>query len=452
MAAAAQDRPGDFAVRLPIVTSAAAPYYRATIPLRAYLASAHGDLRDLRVFNAAGQTVPHAFLTTSASTEEHVQRQALRWFPLHASAADGVAEDDSGLKVVVTRAGNGTLVEVDSRRAPVRRAEGAIRGYVLDASRIADRQSVRALEINWDKGASDFQLVDVESSDDLRRWTPLATGVQLARLDFNGSRIENRRIDLPGFGDRYLRLIWRQPAQAPKLTEVLIEQSRLHFRSAPLAWSVPISTDAARGLKPGEYRFRIDHPLPLVRLRVVLPPGNQLLPVEILAPAHERRHWRHLASGVAYRITSKGREWSNTEIALSGIPMQEFVVRVDPRLSPAEPPRIAYALQPAQIVFLAGGEPPYSLAVGKAGAQDMALAVGTLVPGFGRPGSPEIADARIDDVATSALSSAAAPAAQPVQHEWKKIALWSVLILGVAGMAAMAWQLLRQMKQGDDPP
>lgn len=459
LTAAAQDKPGDFAVRLPIVTTTASPYYRATVPLQAYLSSARGDLRDMRVFNAAGQPAPYALLAASGSAEERTQRQTLRWFPLRAPTVAGAnaAGDDSALKVVVTQAGNGTLVEVDSRRATsaarAGSAETAVRGYVLDASQVADRQSTRALEIDWDKAGGDFQLIDVESSDDLRHWAPLATGVQLARLDFNGSRIENRRVELPGFRDRYLRLIWRQPAQAPVLTGAELEQSQSRFHGAPLAWSAPIAADAAEaGLKPGEYHFHFDRPLPLARLRIELPAGNQLLPVEILAPGRDRRFWRRLADGVAYRITSKGREWSNTEILLSGSPLQALVLRVDPRTNPTQPPSIAYALQPAQVVFLASGEAPYSLAVGNAEARDAALAAETLIPGFGHAGSPEIADARIDVAGTPAAAPAATtPVAAQTGYGWKKIALWSVLVLGVAGMAAMAWQLLRQMKQTGGP-
>ncbi len=458
--ALAQEKPENFSTRLRIVTEAAMPYYRLSVPLQAYLASAHGDLRDLRVFNAAGQPVPYALLAASGSTEQSVQRQKLRWFPLRAAAAGQHAntDDDSALSVVVKQAGDGTLVEINSKRgtstSPAAKPDAArVRGYVLDASRIADRLAVRALDLDWDKAGGDFQLLDLESSDDLQHWNSLATGVQLARLDYNGARIENRRIELHGFRDRYLRLIWREPAAAPMLVDVELEQSSSRYQSAPLAWSAPIAASAPDAdLKAGEYRFHLAQPLPVARLRLELPPGNQLLPLEVLSSGRERRQWHSLANTVAYRIKSKGHEWTNTEIPLSGYPLQDFVLRVDPRLNPLpQGPQLAFALQPAQIVFLASGEAPYTLATGNKDAKDASLAPATLVPGFGNPDSPEIANAGIE--AASSPPEPGTPAAVPApapERDWKKIALWSVLVLGVVGMAAMAWQLLRQMNKPGD--
>lgn len=452
--AQAGEGPEGFSTRLPILTTADMPYYRLSVPLQAYLASTHGDLRDLRIFDAAGRAVPHARLAAEGSAEQSVRRHGLRWFPLHASAS-GEAKADT-LNVVVKQGADGTLVEIGSRRgnAGKQRGEGEdapVRGYLLDASNVADRQAVSALELDWENTGGEFQLLDLESSDDLQHWRGLASGVQLARLDYNGARIENRRIDLHGFRDRYLRLIWREPARAPALTLAELEQSSSRYRSAPLVWSAPMAGAPGTDLKPGEYRFRLARPLPLVRLRVELAPGNQLLPLEVLAPGRERRHWRSLARGVVYRIESKGHEWSNSEIPLPGHPLQEFVLRIDPRLSPpAQGPRLAFALRPEQIVFLAGGKAPYTLAVGNKDARDAALDPATLVPGFGNPDSPEIANALIDETAIprapEAGASSAAPGRAP-ERDWKKVALWSVLLLGVLGMAAMAWQLLRQMKQ-----
>lgn len=451
--ARAGEGPDSFSTRLPIVTTAAMPYYRLSVPLQAYLASTHGDLRDLRIFDAAGQPVPHARLAVEGGTEQSVRRHGLQWFPLHASASRDARAD--ALNVVVRQGADGTLVEIDSRRgnAGKPRGEGEstpVRGYLLDAGKVADRQAVSALELDWENMGGDFQLLDLETSDDLQHWRSLASGVQLARLDYNGARIENRRIDLHGFRDRYLRLIWREPASAPKLTLAELELSSSRYRSAPLVWSAPMAGAPGADLKPGEYRFRLARPLPLARLRIELAPGNQLLPLEVLAPGRERRHWRSIGGSVVYRIENKGRAWSNNEISLPGYPLQEFVLRIDPRLSPpAQAPRLAFALRPEQIVFLAGGKAPYILAVGNQDARDVALDPATLVPGFGSPDSPEIAHATIDESALPRASEggvSSAAQSQAPERNWKKIALWSVLLLGVLGMAAMAWQLVRQMK------
>jgi hypothetical protein len=456
--AQAGETPDSYSTRLPILTTGAMPYYRLSMPLQAYLASARGDLRDLRIFDASGRPVPHARLAVDGNSEQSVQRDKLPWFPLRAAA--NRLDRGEALNVIVSQSADGTLVEIGSRRGNLEKPRedakaASLRGYLLDASKIADRRAVSALELDWEKTGNDFQLLDLESSDDLQRWHSLATGVQLARLDFNGARIENRRIDLPGFRDRYLRLIWREPANAPALTLAELEQSRSRYRAAPLVWSTPMAANATGSdLKPGEYRFHLARPLPLARLRIQLAPGNQLLPVEVLAPGRERHHWGSLVQTVVYRIQNNGREWSNDEILLPGYPLQEFVLRIDPRLSPpAQGLQLAFALRPEQIVFLAVGKAPYTLAVGNKDATDAALDPATLVPGFGNPDSPEIADATLDETVLQRASGATAslPAkSQEPEQDWKKMALWSVLVLGVLGMAAMAWQLAKQLKAGDE--
>lgn len=449
LAAFGQEKPAQFAARWPIETREAAPYYRLSVPLAVYLASAHGDLRDLRVFNATGQALPYSRLSIVGGNEESVQRQGLPWFPLPAAAK--ATHDEASLSVRIRQAADGTLVEIkeQSGSSGTRNETpetAARRGYVLDASQVKDREAVRALELDWDKAGGDFQLLDLEASDDLQHWRPLAREVQLARLDYQGARIERRRIDLSGFHERYLRLLWREPAQAPQLARVEIERCSSRYRAAPLVWSAPISASTA-GLKSGEYRFRLPQALPLASLRLELPPGNQLLPLEVRSAGQDHHGYR-LANTVVYRIASHGREWSNTEISLDGSPLQEFVLKIDPRLNPLpQGPRLAFALHPEQIVFLASGTAPYTLAIGQRDARDAALPPGTLVPGFGQPGSPEIVSAGL---VASAIPPASPDIVQnpviPAEQDWKKIALWAVLVLGVLGMAAMAWQLLRQMK------
>lgn len=441
--ALAQDKPEQFAKHFAIRTETAAAYYQLNLPLSAHLASANGDLRDARIFNAEGQAVPYAHLP--AGTEKQILRQPLRWFPINASAHTPTQED-SNLNLSLRQGPNGTLVEIRAQsRSPgkAKKPENLLRGYVLDASQIQERETIRALELNWGASESDFQLLDIESSDDLQHWRPLSSGVQLARLHYQGARIENRRILLPRFSDPYLRLIWREPRQAPILTNAELEQSSTHTLAPPLLWSEALTASESKDLKPGEYRVTLNPPLPLTRLRIDLPPGNQLLPIEIWVPARERSLWNYIGSSVVYRIKQSGHEWSNTEINLPGDPIKSFVLRIDPRLKQNQAPRLAYALASAQIAFLASGSPPYTLAVGHPDAKNSALPIATLLPGFGKPGSPLIQNAAVMESASPAASSNSPITPEP---NWSKIALWAVLLLGVIGMGGMAWSLIRDMR------
>lgn len=454
LSAMAADLPGQYATHMNIQLSGNEPFYRITVPLEVYLASARNDLQDLRVFDSTGRPLPYAILASSGSTEEEIRHTALRWFPLR-NHVDAQSGQDQQLRMVVRQEPDGTLVAIEGTRGPYTRPETQepVRGYVLDASQLRDRQGIRALTIDWNSQEGSFQLLDVEVSDNLQHWTTVASGVQLARLDYDGARIENRRIELSGLNARYLRLNWQEPAVAPELSSADIEQSTARYLPPPLAWSAPLAAapSGSEG-KPGEYRFHLPHPLPLTRLQLELPPGNQVLPIEVLEANRNRQGWNRITSTVAYQITSKGHEWHNKDIPLGGTLLQDFAIRIDPRLSPlAQEPRIRYAVQPTQVVFLASGAPPYTLATGNREATATALPVEALVPGFGQADSPKIAAAEVvvptqaPPVAESA--TAPKPTLATENSKTRKYLLWAILVFGVLAMGAMAWQLIRQMKQ-----
>lgn len=467
--AMAQDKPENFSARFAIQTPGNAPYYRLTLPIEAYQGSASGNLRDLRVFNAQGMAVPHTRLAIDGEMATQTQKTGLHWFPLYANTKSSTGNDtavpEQMLNVMVRQGKDGSLVEIHGNTpgptgsSPAGK-EGVIRGYLLDASRINSPESVRSLELDWSGAAENFQLVELEAGNDLQHWHTLRSDIQLARLEFGGQRIERRTIELNGLRDRYLRLIWREPATAPKLSGATIEQSATRWQAAPITWSAPLApTPSARELKPGEYAYKLPVAMPISRLRIELPAGNVLLPFEILQPSQDRRRWQSLQRGVVYRINNNGRDWSQNEITLSGNMIDEFVIRIDPRSNTlTQGPNLAYGLEPAQLIFLTSGQPPFTLAVGNRQAGDVALPPTTLIPGFGSGQTPDIGTATIQGSIKAApvAASVSAPAAAVPQPEapqnWKKIALWGVLIAGVLGMAIMAWQLIRQMPTQEKDP
>lgn len=474
---AAQNKPEEFSLAIPITTTSAAAFYRVTIPLAAYLHSAHSDLRDLRVFNAAGQAVPFARLANTGSNEKSTRHEALRWFPLYASATNNAG--NQSLSLVVRQSSDGTLVELNSRKRELsatrdaRVIRGVIKGYVLDASKLTGRENIRALDIDWSGGDNSFQLLDVEASADLQNWRTVRSGVQLARLEFQGARIERKRIDLSGLGglnglgnERYLRLLWREPGVAPQLTAASVEQITTRWQAAPPIWSDPVQAITSKpSAAPSEFAYLLPHALPITALRFQLPEGNVLLPIDILRPGRERQPAQLLTHSVLYRIESKGHQWAQNEVTLpayggnaaQNVALDSLLIRIDPRSgSSTQPLPLSFALNPDQLVFLASGKPPFTLVVGNRAAKDSALQASTLIPGFDNPQtSPqtfEIADATALAASepTAMQSSALESEDMFANAKGKTIALWSVLALGVLAMAAMAFHLIKQMKA--DPP
>lgn len=445
--AGAAESPQAFAWRAPLAVDASAPYQRFTLPQDAYLHAAQSDLRDLRVFNADGAPVPIARTRQAGSNEKTTHRRSLRWFPLTTPTTKDT--NDTGLSVRVRMSTDGTLVEVKSDGKSPAGTQEVRRGYVLDASHLEKRANIQALTLDW-RGATGFQLLDISASDNLQDWRSVRSGAQLARLDYNGERIERRSIELAGLPGRYLRLLWRDPAQAPELTAAEVEEATAFWRSPPTEWFEPQApVQSALKLQAGEFHYRLPLALPVSRIRLLLPLGNVLLPLEILQPERERRHWRRITRTVVYRIGGEGREWLRDEIALPGWPLSEFILRIDSRSNQTNAPQLQVGIEPEQLVFLAEGKPPYQLAVGNAKAVNVALPLTTLVPGLGSSNAPQIAEAKVLQASLPAASASQPGALQRASGEidWKKAALWGVLLAGVLAMGVMAWKLVQQINQ-----
>jgi hypothetical protein len=105
------------------------------------------------------------------------------------------------------------------------------------------------------------------------------------------------------------------------------------------------------------------------------------------------------------------------------------------------PPQIQVAVRASQLVFLQRGNPPYRLALGRAGVQSAALPLATLIPGYqpARLSKLGLAEVLLPEEKAAAQATPAAARA-----DWKRWGLWAVLLLGVGLLALMAVSLLRR--------
>lgn len=65
------------------------PWYRLELPLGVQLRASQADLRDVRVFNAAGEPQAYALARQQAQSTEQRNLSAVKWFPLYNSAQAG---------------------------------------------------------------------------------------------------------------------------------------------------------------------------------------------------------------------------------------------------------------------------------------------------------------------------------------------------------------------------
>lgn len=425
-APAAADKPADFASGLPLTLAANQPFHRVELPLAVH-AQARPDLADVRVFNAAGEAVPYAFTSNAAPAIASAPVPVPR-FPLRVA-------DSSGASALAVR------IEADGRLIALSRTATATTpaAWLLDLSAL--REPVIALQLDWAAPADGFSAqAHVEGSDDLDHWTMLGQG-PLVDLQYGGQRLQQKRIPLPATRFRYLRLTASTglPVLAAAAAEPLPAAAAM-----PERWlDIPGHADAAAGT----YVFDLGAHLVASRVQLRLPQANAVAPVEWQVRALQRDEWRSVARTTTYRLQRDGGEVISPPLEVGRQPGRYWRLRVDPRAGGlgAGTPVLHLAWTPTELVFLARGTPPFTLAFGDRDAHAVQLPLASLLPGY-RAGMEASLPLALPG-APHALGGHNAP---PAGHEdqpppdWKRWLLWGILLAGVGLLALMAHALLRK--------
>ena len=448
-AAAAAERPADFAYGMPLAVSGDDALYEVTLPAAVYRGVVRADMSDLRVFNAAGEVVPHALRPRRTAHVEAGESRVLTLFRLEGPAAAGI----DGLSISVRRGGDGTSSVNVTSTGPAAPGESLPLGYLADLS--ASDRALRALEFDWSAAPSFASKLRIEASDDLAGWRVVVSGAPLVNLEVGGQRLQQKRIEFPPRKAKYLRLSW---AATPGERAVLpvLDAARVEFTDrmteAPREWA---KKGEGKEGQSGEYLFDLGGRFPVDRVRFELPQPNTIAQVELLSRERADQPWRPVAHSALYRLRQGGGEVTSPEIGVGTNADRYWLLRVDQRgggLGSGRPVMHAGWI-PHQIVFAARGEPPFQLAYGSRQAKPAAYGIQTLIPGYRDDGAQTIRAAKAGAPKTISVAEAQAQAQTELGGEarradavdWKRWSLWAALGVGVLLLAFMAWRLTRQM-------
>jgi hypothetical protein len=434
----AQHAPEDFARGLRIEVAAADPVQALEIPREVYRVTTRADLADLRVFNGLGEELPHAVVQTSPPATRERQR-GVPVFPVH-GPADAPLD---GLIVEMLPSPAGTETRVITRSGPSQ--ERPLRAYLVDLRALDE--AAQGMLLFWPEDAADFVAqVHVETSDDLQRWTPWGREVTIAHLRYAQNTLRRDEIALPPRSNRYARLTWSGGTALPPLDSV-----RVTTGSPAL-----IDREWARleGTTTAAHHFSFDQEglLPVDRAAIELPQMNSLARVALESAPAPAGPWTDRFSGLAYRLMLDGQEVTADAVTLPVTSDRYWRVRADPAGGGigTAPPALRLGWVPQRLLFVPRGEGPFTLAFGSAAASGAAFApeeLLNLVPAAS--GAP----AHATIVGESFELGGSARLTPDRRVPWSQIALWGVLILGAALLAAMTIRLLRQVdrQRGAEP-
>lgn len=455
--------PASYAVRIPVTPAADAPLQRIVLPAEVLVRLQSPGYADVRLFNGAGQPVPMALASVAAASaaEESVTLPA---YPILGAAGTAGPAGLEGLSLRIEERQGQRVVQIDAPGAagatPGAQAAQPVLGALLDARGL--QQPVVRMALDADLPAGQPVTFRVQASRDLKTWRPLAETV-LYRADATAAaaapgRLGNEQIDLhrADLKDHYLRVSWGDAA-------VTLRGATLATARGPAARERTSARMAAPtlGSNPRELVFALPFATPLAALQITPAGSNVLIPVRVLGRNHREQPWAPLASAVVYRMVANGAEQASGPVELGGASAREIKIEADAKTAGfAAAPTIALQFEPVQLVFLASGPGPFTLAGGLPGAQAQAsafLPLQSLVPGY-QPGQENTLPLAQTDVARADITAgppaggALVPAmAASDGFSTRSAVLWGVLLAGVAVLALMAWLLLRQTKQAGSP-
>ena len=425
----------EFKASAPVELKGSDAFHRLTLPMEVYR-DARRDLGDVGVLNARGEAVPFAFAPEPDPVKEAPTSAPLPQFPVTSRPSTSTVA--GRVEVSVSTRADGTLVSVQERttgKAAVPRPVA----YVLDASQL--KTPVGKLRFDWEAApGAEIVKVTVEGSDDLREWRALASRAPLVRLEQGGQSLAQTVVDLRGSSAKYYRVTWDS---APFVLKSVVAESvpAVKPRERLVAKYRAVET------KDGESIYDLGARLPVELVRVVFADTNSVAAYEIAVRDSPKDPWRTIAAATFHRVVRDGVELNSTPLAVGR--RSERYWKLKPRAkAEATPPELEVHWRPAEIVFVAKGEGPFTLAFADPKSHSAALPISSLIPNYERG-----AEAKLPQAFPGNVTAAPPPTGLQAfmgDVSPKRVGLWAILGLGVVVLGFMAWSLQRQMK-GSDP-
>ncbi len=443
----ANEKPEGFALRMPLQTQSDAGLQRVSLPARALGALRSEGLNDVRVFNAKGEAVPFAFAPLRSDREVSVP-ESKTIYPINATPE--AQKDLSGLRLRIEERQGTRIVSVDSeaKSAGVGAPNHMVKqiGALVDARSIVGRLDY--LIVDADLPSSEPVLLTVSASSDLKSWRTLADASPVFKFA-GDSAPSNMRISLAGASieKEYLRITWSgQGVTALKGVQL----AQMPAVAPPTRVELPLETKSVNN----ELTITVPFSTPLHALAIRAGNANSLVPIRVYGRSRAAEPWRLLGSTVVYRIQGGASESFNPPMDLRGVSIHElrFEAERNPSALTSAALTVAAVVNPVEIVFLTAGASPYTLAVGRPHTAAAALPLNSVIPGYVDGSERALPRAVVNEAAAIATPVAAPSGLEKVSEKLgapsgKSLALWGILLLGVALLGGIAWSMSRQLKK-----
>jgi hypothetical protein len=426
-------QPLDFAQGASIDPPSGQAFFRINVPDHVFTETAWPDMRDLAVFNGAGELVSFARVTPP-SAEGAADRVALRTFRLESTLQSPQVEVDARVRGVELRLSSNTS------RTGVE--------YLLT---VADEDLDRPIErliLDWqDRGTNWRQTVTVAVSADLVAWRSVAFDRPILDLRTDdGQRLRHREVGISPVtprAERYWKVTFG-PGIAPRLTSVE------GVTTAAIAPPPPIRLPTVtRSEADGNAVYELPVPQPVDRIRITPQIQNSVLPLIVEGRETAEAPWQPITRAVAYGIVNQGADRVSEPVAVGGRLLKSIRLRPLGASWGATPPVVEVEREPLTLVVNSRGAGPFLLAWGSRVAEDTAVSFNTLVPQAPADGAVGIPEALLGSRRTLGgprRLTETTPAERAAA--WQTTLVWAMLVGGVGALGLLAFRVWRQSQDG----
>lgn len=427
----------DFAYGIQIEVTKGTAVAAFSLPEQVYQSSTRKDLGDMRVFNAAGEPVPHMIRFAQSRSIDAPWRN-LTFFPLSETAP----ADTGGYRVHVRTGPDGAIVSVDPGISPLPSA--VAKTYLVDLSRM--RPSLAQLRLEWQPGQPNLMAsMAVDASDDLVAWTTIQSRAAISDIRYGGQRLLRNTISINRSSKRYLRL--RQVDSGPAVSLVQIEgrlrpEGRSAIRAVLKVDGQPIADS------PGLFEYRTIGAFPVDRVNLIFDQANSMADALLESRNDTSPTWTRRFKGLFYRIDMGETPLTSDPRAVPMSMDRHWRLTVDASESTIGNaiPWLEIGYRPHDLFFIARGSGPFTLAFGSARVEPLKVNVSALFDGIGRHRENALERWVIPSGPKMVLGGPQRLSPQPKPLPVRQIVLWSVLLAGVLVVAAMAWRLARRRR------
>lgn len=432
----------DYAWGFPIETGESASFYSVELPLEVNQSVTDASLRDVGVFNSNGKPVSRMFAEAGDDKERPERSSPLPALPLFETADDRAEPQRLSLE----REGDSTQFTFDLQDLLAPQENQRLVAYIVDTRQRDD--PVSAVDLVWGEVEPGFMgRVMVDGGDDLQQWSSVGSAV-IAYLREDTASIEQRRIVLRRGDFDFLRIRWEGLPDGWHLSQVMgvtVDGSPDTDRKFIMLQAADVDAD------DGGRIFSLGGAPMVDRIRVVLPEPNTVISARVMYWSAQRERWFEAGHGSYHHVIRNGNAVMSEPIDIAKVRTSRFKIVVDRGPTDVDV-QLEVGWRPDRLLFLAQGEPPFTLAAGNADDEMRQFPQQRIYGDRSLAGLAKRNGGVVEATMGQRYELGGAGRLVATKEiNWRTVLLWLGLILGVVFVGFMAIKTTRELKGGVGP-